>query len=214
MRLFSVFGRPLAMALHDEEKALNKDSFMFLLVGVLSGFLLGYLAHEQMASRQPALKAPGTQTVAAAPPAPSATPQQGMEQVQRLRAYVEQNPTDSRAVRELANMNYDIGNWQRAAELYRQFLGLVPDDPDAMTDLGACLRNMGQAGEALAVFQRIKTVAPQHWQARFNEVLVLGFDLGRWDAADLAVKELQNLQPTNPDVIRLADEVKRKTAGA
>jgi Flp pilus assembly protein TadD len=189
---------------------------MFLLVGILSGFLLGYLTHEQMSARQPALKAPGVQVAAAAPPpAPSAAnPSQGMEQVQRLRAYVEQNPTDSRAVRELANMNYDIGNWQRATELYRQFLGLVPDDPDAMTDLGACLRNMGQASEALAVFQRIKAVAPQHWQARFNEVLVLGFDLGRWDAADLAVKELQALQPTNPDVIRLADEVKRKTAGA
>lgn len=132
-----------------------------------------------------------------------------MEEVQKLRAYVEQNPKDSGAVRELANLNYDIGNWQRAAELYEQFLILVPNDADAMTDLGACLRNLGRANEALAIFRQIKEQAPGHWQARFNEILILAFDLGQWKAASSAAEELKLLQPANPDVERLAAEIQR-----
>ena len=133
-----------------------------------------------------------------------------MEQVQQLRAYVEKNPNDAQAVRELANLNYDISNWQRAAELYEQYLRLVPDEPDVMTDLGACLRNLGKSAEALVVFQRARNKAPQHWQARYNEVLVLAFDLGRWDEAGKALSELQQLEPSNADVSRLADELQRR----
>lgn len=197
---------------------MNKDHVLFLIIGLLSGFLLGYVAHEVMASRQP-LRASAAAGIGepggpGQPPrqAPPATGGSGpaMEQVQQLRAYVEKNPNDAQAVRELANLNYDISNWQRAAELYEQYLRLVPDEPDVMTDLGACLRNLGKSAEALVVFQRARDKAPQHWQARYNEVLVLAFDLGRWDEAGKALSELQQLEPTNADVSRLADEFQRR----
>lgn len=199
---------------------MNKDHVLFLIIGLLSGFLLGYVAHEVMASRQP-LRAAAVagigeaggagqqQQPQQAPPAGGASGP-AMEQVQQLRAYVEKNPNDAQAVRELANLNYDIGNWQRAAELYEQYLRLVPDEPDVMTDLGACLRNLGKSADALAVFQRARNKAPQHWQARYNEVLVLAFDLGRWDEAGKALSELQQLEPNNDDVSRLADELQRR----
>lgn len=197
---------------------MNKDHVLFLIIGLLSGFLLGYVAHEVMASRQPlrasAAAGIGEPAGAGQPPrqAPPATGGSGpaMEQVQQLRAYVEKNPNDAQAVRELANLNYDISNWQRAAELYEQYLRLVPDEPDVMTDLGACLRNLGKSAEALVVFQRARNKAPQHWQARYNEVLVLAFDLGRWDEAGKALSELQQLEPSNADVSRLADELQRR----
>lgn len=202
---------------------MNKDHVLFLVIGLLGGFLLGYVGHEVMASRQPA---PARAENVAAAGAPQGTPPgmppagaqgggPGVEQVQQLRAYVEKNPNDSRAVRELANLNYDIGNWQRAAELYGQFLKLSPDDVDVMTDLGACLRNMGKSAEALEVIQRAKAKNPRHWQARYNEVLILGFDLGRMDEAAVAAAELKQLEPGNPDVTRLADEIdRRRSAGA
>jgi tetratricopeptide (TPR) repeat protein len=135
-----------------------------------------------------------------------------MEQVQQLRAYVEKNPNDSQAVRELANLNYDISNWQRAAELYEQYLKLVPNEADVMTDLGACLRNMGKSAEALTVFQRAVDRAPDHWQARYNQILVLGFDLGRLEEASTAAAELKRLAPSNPDVDRLVEEIERRRA--
>lgn len=211
---------------------MNKDHVLFLVIGLLGGFLLGYVGHEVMASRQPApASVAGAGNLAAgsnaiggpgmpAPPMGGGANAQGgagpaMEQVQQLRAYVEKNPNDARAVRDLANLNYDIGNWQRAAELYEQFLKLVPDEVDVMTDLGACLRNLGKPAEALAVLRAAKSKAPEHWQARYNEVLILGFDLGRMDEAAVAAAELKKLQPNNPDVVRLADEIdRRRAAGA
>ncbi len=219
---------------------MNKDHVLFLVIGLLGGFLLGYVGHEVMSSRQPAPANAGGAIAAGGPAGPAAEggaparrgggpaiggggggPAAGgggeaaMAQVQQLRAYVEKNPNDARAVRELANLNYDINNWQRAAELYAQYLQLRPDEVDVMTDLGACLRNMGKAAEALAVLQKAKAKAPGHWQARYNEVLILGFDLGRLDEAAVAAAELKTLEPTNPDVLRLVAEIeRRRSAGA
>ena len=133
-----------------------------------------------------------------------------MEQVQRLRAYVEENPDDIDATRQLANMNYDISNWQRAAELYERLLSRSPNDVDAKTDLGACYRNLGRFDDALRLFREVRTQQPEHWQARFNEVLVLAFDLGDLEAAGPPLEELQSLQPDNPDVTRLVAEVERR----
>lgn len=205
---------------------MNKDHVLFLVIGLLGGFLLGYVGHEVMASRQPAPAsafgggaAPaaggGAQPGGGGAPAPNIAAGGGgggpaMEQVQQLRAYVEKNPNDAQAVRDLANLNYDISNWQRAAELYEQYLKLRPEEVDVMTDLGACLRNMGKSAEALAVLQRAKAKDPKHWQARYNEVLILGFDLGRMDEAAAAAAELRKLEPSNPDVTKLVTEIERR----
>jgi hypothetical protein len=50
---------------------------------------------------------------------------------------------------------------------------------------------------------------PDHWQSRFNEVIVLGFDLGRVDEAAQVMAELKELQPDNPNVQRLDQELER-----
>ena len=194
---------------------------LFLVIGVLTGFISGYVMHEVMAARQPALRGTvassdaslgggGSATGGAAP----STSQPAMEQVQRLRAHVAQNPDDAAAVRQLANLNYDIRNWDRAAELYRKYLDLAPGDLDAMTDLGAVYRYLGRPEEALEQFREVGGRAPDHWQARYNAILVLAFDLQDLDAAGSAMAELQQLQPDNPDIIRLAAELEKRSAGA
>jgi Flp pilus assembly protein TadD len=194
---------------------MNKDNLLFTIIGLLSGFVLGYVAHEVMTTRQPARlvmnslePAPGSAPAGAAPA--GGAPAAGMERVQQLRTYVEKNPNDAAAVRELANLNFDIGNWQRAAELYQQFLKLVPGDADVMTDLGACLRSLGQPQQAVELFRQALAARPDHWQARFNEVLVLAIDLRQLEAATASLAELQRLQPNNPEVARLAVELENR----
>lgn len=195
---------------------MNRDNVLFLMIGALTGFIIGYLMHEAMAARQPAPRqAAAGETAAGTPPgAGAAGGQPAMEQVQRLRAHVAQNPDDAPAVRQLANLNYDIRNWDRAAELYQQYLGLVPDDVNVMTDLGAVYRFLGRPQEALEQFRHVQGQAPDHWQARYNEVLVLAFDLEDLEAAGSAMSELRQLQPDNPEVVRLAEELERRGAGA
>ncbi len=203
---------------------MDRDKVLFTVIGLLAGFICGYMMHEAMAARQPrpawstatAAMAPA----ASAPPAsagtaaPGASGQAAMERVQRLAAHVRDNPDDAPAIRQLANLNYDISNWQRAAELYSRYLELEANDLDVMTDLGATYRYLGKPQEALAQFRNVRELAPDHWQARYNEVLILAFDLGDLSAADAVMGELLSLQPDNPDVERLAAELKKRAQGA
>ena len=201
---------------------MNRDNILFVVLGLLAGFIAGYLGHEVMSERQPARRIVGGPGTAAPPAGPMASPpppdassqQAAMDRVTELRRYVAENPDDADALRLLANMNYDISNWQGAAELYERFLALRPGDVDVLTDLGACYRNLGQHEDALARFQRVREIAPNHWQSRYNEVLVLAFDLGRLDEARRAMAELAELQPGNADVERLAAEIERRAQGA
>lgn len=193
---------------------MNRDHALFLVAGLLGGFVLGYLAHEAMASRQPPRFGVATAPAAAGAPG-AAGPAAGgaMPEVERLRQAVDANPNDADAVLALANANFDIQNWGRAIELYQRYDQLRPGDANALTDLGVSLRETGRIEEAIAQFRRASELAPDHWQSRFNEAVVLAFDRRDFPAADRAVAELRRLQPGNPELDRLAREIDRLRGG-
>lgn len=206
---------------------MNRDKALFIVIGFLAGFIGGYVTHEFMAVRQPApgwpaaagLGSPARPTASnqrnsGATAAPAAGSQPAMEQVQQLAAYVRDNPEDASAIRQLANLNYDISNWQRAAELYSRYLELDASDFDVMTDLGATYRYLGKPQQALEQFRKVRKLAPEHWQSRYNEVLVLAFDLNDLPAANAALGELVSMQPENAEVARLVAELKKRAEGA
>lgn len=202
-----------------------RDHLLFLGAGIMIGFVLSYLAYESIGADQPAPRRPG-QTQAAAGPAAGATgnPQQPpernpgpntgsaftREQVQQLSAYVAQNPDDAAAVLQLANMNFDAGNWQQAAELYERRVELQPGEADVLSDLGICYREMGELDQALETFDQAQEINPQHWESRFNEAVVLAIDMARYDDAEAVLDELRAIQPGNQNVERLAAEVQRR----
>ena len=198
---------------------MNRDNVLFLVIGALTGFLAGYLMQESMAMRQPAPVRPPTAAAQGNPsagpgPAPAGGTGPAMAEVQELSARVAQNPNDAAAIRRLANLNYDISNWQRAAELYERYLEIEAGDPDVMTDLGATYRNLGRPNDALAQFRGARQRDPEHWQALYNEILVHAFDLEDLEAANSAMAQLQRLQPDNPNVSRLAEELAKRSQGA
>jgi tetratricopeptide (TPR) repeat protein len=215
--------------------ASQKDNILFLMGGLLVGFVVAYLMFEAMASRQPprltpALRAqivdgneagggamgggeaPAGAAPQAADPAAAGAGAGGgpaMAEIQQLRDFVEKNPNDAAAVRKLADLNFDIQNWQRAQELYAHYLELKPNDTDVMTDLGITYRGLRQFDKALALFDQAKKLDPNHWQSYYNEVVVLAFDLKKTAEAKAALAKLEQMQPANPDVKKLADAVAR-----
>lgn len=219
---------------------MNRDNLLFATIGILVGFITGYLVHEVMATRQPPRLTPemraqivvpggeqggggaaapaGDAGAAAAANGGGAGPAAGgagpaAPAIQELKAYVEKNPNDANAVRQLADLNFEIRNWKRAQELYRHYLELKPGDPDVMTDLGISYRETADFDKSLALFQQVHKAAPDHWKSYFNEVVVLAFDLKKVEEAKVPLAKLQQMQPSNPDVVRLADAVaKQRTA--
>ena len=195
---------------------MNRDNVLFTTIGLLTGFLAGYVMHEVMTERQPARRMPGQAAVQTGAPTPGAAANPAapaMAEVGRLRQRLAENPQDAETLRRLGNLFYDIREWEQAAELYERYLEVRPDDLDVTTDLGACYRSIGDAERALEKFRRVRALDPEHWQSRFNEILVLAFDLGQLEAAGRAMVELQALQPDNPNVARLADELGKRLAG-
>jgi tetratricopeptide (TPR) repeat protein len=243
----------------------NKDNLLFATIGLLLGFISGYLLHEVMMARQPLRRLAGE--TAAVTPGPTAADSAGaadpalpadaaalgggsgaaspatpetsgtpgtagapgnaggaggngggsagalppaMAAVQQLRDYVATHPKDADAVLKLANLNFDIGNWGRARDLYTQYLGLREANPDVLVDLGTCYRQLHQFDRALEQFRRAEQLAPAHWKARFAEVVVLAFDLNQASAADQAFARLQALAPGQPEVAQLGAEMQRR----
>lgn len=206
---------------------MNKDNVLFAVIGLLLGFLAGYLLQEVMVARQPPRLLPGQALAGAAPggapaqgaPGPAAgSPgdagnQAAMAQIQELRERVERNPNDADAVLQLGHLNFDIRNWARARDLYQQYLTMRPADPNVLTDLAVTQRELGELEGALATLQKAQEMAPDHWQSRFNAVIVL-VDLKRFGEADAALAELKRLQPDNEQVEALAAAVARERAAA
>ena len=219
---------------------MTRDNLLFTTIGILAGFISGYFTHEVMAVRQPpplavlqaaqaaalggahdgAEAAGGEQGAAPAGPGaagagPGAAGGQGgpaMADILRLREQVEKNPNDADAVLTLANLNYDIRNWERARELYERYLSLRPAQPDVLTDLGVSLRGLKRFPEAMARFEEAQRLQDGHWQSLYNEVVVLAFDLKDMAKAQQVLARLQQLQPQNPEVTKLAEEVARRSA--
>jgi len=192
----------------------NRDNALFLLVGLLAGFLVGYLAHEAMAGIQPQRAAAGAAVAAAGDPHAgiAGAPELGgaaMPDLARLREVLERDPENREALLTLANMNFDIGAWSRAQEYYERYLKLDPADADVLTDLGICLRSQGQTDAALARFAEARRLRPDHWQSLFNEAVVRGIDQRDYAAAEKLLVEVRKLAPNNPDIDRLASEIER-----
>jgi hypothetical protein len=222
---------------------MNRDNVLFAAIGLLFGFISGYLMHEVMMARQPLRRlageggtvsagpgaggaadgagAPGQPSAAdpgpaspsaSTPAGPGAMPPAAMAEVQKLREYVASHPKDADAVLKLANLNFDINNWARARDLYTQYLGLRDPDPDVLTDLGSCYRQLREFDKALEQVRRAEQVSPKHWKSLFLETVILGFDLNQPDAADKAFARLQAAAPGQPEVAQLGTELQRRRA--
>ena len=117
---------------------MTKDNLLSASIGVLLGFIAGYMLHEMIVARQPPRLTPEMRAqIVASPDSAGGAPMQeappqaaaggpASAEVQELQARLQQNPDDTEAILRLANLNFDIGNWSRAQELYARFLELKP----------------------------------------------------------------------------------------
>jgi Flp pilus assembly protein TadD len=191
----------------------TRDNIIFLLGGLVVGLIIGGTAIGPMVARLG--NTPAAQAAAAASPdgmpaaspvtasgAPTGAPMEAVrQQLASLKAQVEANPNNFDALVQLGNMYMDVGKYPQAAEYYERVVA-VRDDANVRTDLGICYKQNNQLDKALAEFRRVQQLAPDQWQATYNEVIILG-ELRRFDEARTRFAVLEKMRPGDPEVTRL-----------
>ncbi|HOC42137.1 MAG TPA: tetratricopeptide repeat protein [Thermoanaerobaculales bacterium] len=204
---------------------MHKNPWFTLVLGAMVGLVLGYVLAERQQVR-PAGAAAVPQPAAAAqqglpeghPPVDAAAPGGGgaqrlAAQAAELEGMLARSPGDPRLMIALGNLYFDAGRWTDARLWYERAMEIEGGDPNVITDLAVVYRNLKQPERSLALLDQAIAISPEHWQAVYNKVVVLHFDLHRHDEAAAALARLKEIKATNPEVPDLSS-IEAEVAGS
>jgi len=142
---------------------MTRDNVLFTVCGLLTGFIVGYFVASSSHPPVPALAATSSPAAAAsadAAPAPSAV--ELASRVKEIQNAIQRDPENVDLQVQLANTYYDASDWKSAAESYEKTLPKKGSDPNLLTDLGSCYRNLGNFDKALEMYGRAQAAQPSH----------------------------------------------------
>ncbi len=197
-----------------------KNPWFTLLIGLMVGLALGYVfAERQAIPPGKALRLGAPQTAAQGESLPNGHPpvdgsepnpetQFFAQQITEIQGLMAQNPGDVGLVVALADAYFELAratgentHWQEARRGYeRAMTEGRGDDPDVLTDLAVVMRNQKQFDRSVELLERATVADPDHWQAWFNMVIIMNFDLHDHDGARDAFLRLKSLAAENPEV--------------
>lgn len=186
------------------------DRLLFGLVGLVLGFAASYVYLEK--APQPVVNDPhaglnlGAGATRDLPGSGGGSPQISVDpgirqRIADLEAATAKDPSNYDLLVQLGNACYDAEDPRRAVDAYERALKVKDGDPNVLTDLGVSYRNLGDTEKAFACFERALKSDPKHWQAQFNQAIVLGVD--RKDKKR-AMELLERLKKEHPEVSALA----------
>jgi tetratricopeptide (TPR) repeat protein len=197
-----------------------KNPWFTMVIGLIVGLSVGYV----LAERQPV--PPGKALRLGAPQAasedglPEGHPPIGADQrasdevrffeqqVAEIQGLLAQSPNDVGLVVAMADANFELARatgdpnrWREARIWYERAMDDGRDrDPNVLTDLAVVFRNLQQQDRSIELLDRAIAADDGHWQAWFNKVVILNFDLHQHDAAKDAFRKLEAIAAENPDV--------------
>jgi cytochrome c-type biogenesis protein CcmH/NrfG len=208
----------------------HKNPVITLIVGALLGFFIGFVVGQRQPAAPPPAQASGQmpvnphgaggsvpaegQATGASQPAsqPKFDPKLG-DELMAVKQLLAKDPTNYAHLVQAGNLCYDMNLFQEAIEYYEKARGVKDDSADVQTDLGNCYREAGQAGKALELFDKAASLRPDHWQSRYNAVVVRLFDLADPAGAKQELEKLKAVKPVPagmPDVASLEQEIAKR----
>ncbi len=202
------------------------DRVLFAALGLLLGFAVAYMYLERGGRSgvvPPADPHAGLQGLEAGATrdlpgsgggAPSISMNPALRQrVQELQSALAKDPQNGDLLVQLGNAAYDSEDWRLAVDSYERSLKVRGDDPNVLTDLGVSYRSLGDFDKALARFDRALKIAPDHWQATFNKVVILGIDKGQTAKAKELLAKLRASGQQIPSLDQLEKTLDQRPAG-
>src|SRR5438093_12703488 len=119
---------------------MNRDNFLFAIIGLLLGFIFGFMLHGVMSQRD-AIRPVGTQAQSLPPNHPAVgndqggDPQQVFQQVQTAMKQARENPNDFDAQVTAAKLEYQVERYDQSIEYLLKANQLRPNDQDVVAML-------------------------------------------------------------------------------
>ena len=188
------------------DEILTRENFLFGIIGVLLGFILGFMLHGVMSQRDAERASASTQQRPQMPTdhppidnAGSGNPQQTMEQVQQTIARARNNPKDFDAQIMAARLEYQIQQYDEAIKFLLTANQIKPDNYDVLVMLGEA--NMdAQHWDAAEKWYKAAQTKNSKDVAVAASLAFVGLQRGDVKAAERAIANLEKLSPDSPDL--------------
>ena len=128
-----------------------------------------------------------------------------VQKINELEGVIKNNPKDTASILELAHLKNDGGMYQQAIINYKQYLALVPTDPDARIDMGICYYNLQNYPTAVAEMQKAIQYDPKH-QIGYLDLGIVNLAAGNFVKSKEWLKKAVDLDP-NSEYGKKAEEL-------
>ena len=197
---------------------MTRENFLFGIIGVLLGFILGFMLHGVMSQRDAERAAASTQQrpqmPADHPPIDNAGAgnQQGMEQVQETIAKARNNPKDFDAQIMAARLEYQIQQYDEAIKFLLTANQLKPDNYDVLVMLGEA--NMdAQHWDASEKWYKAAQAKNPKDVAVAASLAFVALQRGDVKGAERAIANLEKLSPDSPDLQNFKSKLNELKSG-
>ena len=136
------------------------------------------------------------------------------ERVAALERMSAQDPQNPDLQTQVANLYYDLGQFDKAVGFYERSLKLRPKDPNVETDLAVCLHYIGQSDKALETLDAVLGYSPGFVQAMFNKGIILANAKKDTKGAINIWEELLRSNPNYPQRSELEQKIRQLKGSA
>lgn len=146
-------------------------NLLFVLLSVALALTAGAFLYM---NRNQAGVAPAAEVGAAASALPqNHPPVDAAERLAALEKMSAQDPQNPDHLAKVANLYYDLGRYEKAADFYQRSLNLRAKDPNIETDLAVCFHYLGRDDQALETLNNVLAYSPGFAHAMYNKGVIL-----------------------------------------
>ena len=192
---------------------MNKDNLMFAIIGLLLGFILGFMVHSVLSQRESAPRGPTQQTQSIPPNHPPVGVDQAGDNGQQMLASVQtamkqarENPNDFEAQLTAAKLEYQIQRFDQAIEYLLAANKIKPTDADVVAMLAVANLDGGHF-DAAEKWYRAALIKTPNDVPLLDGLCAALLSKGDAKAAEDAINKLAKLDPTNQDLLQFREKL-------
>jgi tetratricopeptide (TPR) repeat protein len=197
---------------------MTRDNLLFAIIGILLGFICGFLLAGNISQREAAMRASAMSAQAGQQNLPANHPpiggdqtsgeggQQMLASVQTAMKQARENPNDFDAQVTAAKLEYQIGRYDQAIEYLLAANKLKPDNAEVLGMLGEANMDAKHFDAAVKWYQAALTKNPKDLASLDGYCFVL-LQNGDAKTAEDAIKKLEKIDPTNQDLVQFREKL-------